>query len=193
MHLRELMVLIRNRWPWDKQRYPSLIDMPASVQPRFKRRHVSFHMLKHLGQMAEIEELSDHDGSIVPADSARMQECAIKIIAEALRFAQVIGLSSEDIESGIRKFYPPRWATTDELREILVRPEEFHRLLGFEPVSSSLPGDGAGVRIVVCIKPESAFETPSEIEFETKNGRVRAAIEIRRTAEEFVPQHDPSI
>jgi hypothetical protein len=143
--------------------------------------------------MAEMEERSDHDGSVVPTDGAQLEEIAIKFFAEALQLAQVMGLSADDIERGIRKTYPPRWATSDELREILERPEEFHRLLGFEPESSSLPGDGAGVRIVACVKPGTVPETMKEIEFESKNGRVRAVIEIFGTTEDFILHQDPSL
>lgn len=108
MDLQELMDKIVERWKFDKETYPALKTIVQGSIPwqLFAVDHILHHQAKSCGVLSGVIESSQHgrghglyEQNTNPMEyRIQMRTAAVKMVKNALRLAEVLGLNAENIE-----------------------------------------------------------------------------------------------
>lgn len=90
MHLKDLIVRVREAWKWDARRYPKL-DL---TDPTAARRHVMDHLMKALGSMAGHHERYAHGH---PFGSEEHRDTSVKLLLNALQMLALENMTEDEI------------------------------------------------------------------------------------------------
>ncbi len=108
MTTEELLNMVAEAWPINAKEYPVLAKMPQTPKTRqgFGVAHANLHIMKSCGAVAALVEGSDHSGFssdvIGGGDNNDLRKLAIKQVLNALRLAELTGVTGEDIEIELR-------------------------------------------------------------------------------------------
>jgi hypothetical protein len=92
-----LMAHIGDTWVCDAARYPELQGMNEEAHRNFVVKHSLMHILKTTGKIASCCEDFDHTHTAGPEEGLLLQELAIKLVVNALKLAEEVGLSADDL------------------------------------------------------------------------------------------------
>ncbi len=93
-------------WPWNEEAYPVLgrLQDPNQILA-FKAHHTLGHLHKSVGKIEALLEPIDHGANTSALQDAAVTELVGKSIVDLLRFAKDAGISSEDLESYLNRFF----------------------------------------------------------------------------------------
>mgnify|MGYP001558950578 CR=1 FL=1 len=97
-----LIQFVAKHHVFDENKYPELKDATPDEIVRFAIKHSALHFSKAAGKVATVSESVDHGGDI---DAEELKKNISKTIVNALRLAEVIGMTGEDIIQRIEKQY----------------------------------------------------------------------------------------
>ena len=97
-----LMRLVLRSLPVNPVSYPSTAPMDTLQIQQFCVRHSALHFSKTAGQLAAIAEAADH-GAELKTDS--LKKIAVNSVVNALKLADEIGLSAQEIADHIKSKY----------------------------------------------------------------------------------------
>ena len=100
--LEEMLKLIEENLIFDDQKYPELRGATEKQRFVFAVRHCSLHFAKRAGKITAVAEDADHGNDI---NLGELRENVPKAIVDALRLAQLIDMSWDDISTRIRNLY----------------------------------------------------------------------------------------
>lgn len=107
--LQQLMNLIGSKYLFNKENYPNMDDSRPETKLMFAINHSSLHMQKSLGKIAEVLEEYDHKGKkVLLGGIAQAQESTVKIFINALKLAEELNLSAEQLFERVEQFYKDR-------------------------------------------------------------------------------------
>ena len=92
---------LKTRYPFSGDRYPELRAASTEQLKQFARRHLLLHLTKSLGKLATQVEVVDHGGS---DDIAVTEEALVKLVLNALRYAQIEEFPEERLLERIPEF-----------------------------------------------------------------------------------------
>jgi len=95
--LRSLMDHIAAVWVCDPNRYPELAGMNNDQRRNFLVKHSLLHISKTGGKIASVCENFDHEGVPNIQSTEALQEGAVKMFVNALKLAEEVGLSADDL------------------------------------------------------------------------------------------------
>lgn len=98
----KLIKFITGHFHFDAETYPELEGASDESKLRFAIRHSAIHFAKTAGKVVAVSEKADH-GEQIDFDSLKVD--IPKSIVNALRLAQLVGMSGEDIIKAIEKQY----------------------------------------------------------------------------------------
>jgi hypothetical protein len=97
--LQSLIDYIHGLYQFTSGNYPALTHLPESLAAAFIGSHSLLHMQKSLGILATHFEAADHSGK--PPLPEQYREALLKLILNCLKLAAEMGLSANDIVTGI--------------------------------------------------------------------------------------------
>lgn len=95
--LASLMEHIANTWVCDESRYKGLATLDAAQRKIFLVKHSLLHIGKTTGKIASVCESFDHDGVDSSENGALLTVGALKMFANALKLAEEVGLTADDL------------------------------------------------------------------------------------------------
>ncbi len=95
--LQALMQHIAATWMCNDHRYPELQGKSRNARKLFLVKHSTAHVLKTMGKIAAVTERFDHEGMVAPEDEERLKDASVKLFVNALKLAEEVGLSADDL------------------------------------------------------------------------------------------------
>ena len=107
--MKQIFDKVEQAWRFTPQQYPSLPHVWTDHAKVAYSGHVLLHLMKQAGKLAALFEPMAHN----PMPSMESKRAAVadqvaKTIVDAVRLAQLAGVSAEDVESSLN-FYYTEW------------------------------------------------------------------------------------
>jgi hypothetical protein len=102
--LKALMELVATTWECDVKRYPELQGKALDERRNFLVKHSLMHIAKTSGKLASVCEEFDHNGGYEPDSEEMLKGYATKLFVNALKLAEEVGLSADDLLQRAPKF-----------------------------------------------------------------------------------------
>lgn len=96
--LKTLMLFIGERYIFDEQSYPGIGQLSPKQRALFVVRHSALHVMKSAGVLAAQAESGDHGNSM---DAAELKIATTKTLVNALKLAQELGMTAEDLAAQV--------------------------------------------------------------------------------------------
>lgn len=104
----KLIAFIAENFVFDERTYPELKGKPESERLAFAINHSALHFAKTAGKIATVAEGMHHGEE---QNLAELKVNVPKAIVNALRLAEVIGMTEKDIISAIEGVYKKKIST----------------------------------------------------------------------------------